>query len=215
MKRLKFIILLIILPIIGLSQITVGAKVGLNVTSQFNSDYTIPKTGLVYGGAINIPVLSGISVQGEVLISQKGHREEYKGNTIFDELTATYMEIPAMAKYTFDNVNFDFYGMGGVYWGYWTKGSYQSSIDGENIIYEVYSFQNDFDQDGYKDNRSDFGVVAEAGVTYDNLGSGILALGFRYSHGLVQTNNHQNPPPDLVIRKNKVFTISFTYFLFL
>ena len=215
MKGLKLNILFILLPIIGLGQITLGPKVGLNVASQFSSDYTIPKIGLVYGGAVNIPVVSGISVQGELLISQKGHREEYKGNTIFDELTATYMEIPAMAKYTLDKVNFDFYGMGGVYWSYWTKGSYESSIDGENIIYEAYSFQNDFDQDGFKDNRSDFGVVAEAGVTYDNFGSGILALGIRYSHGFIQTNNLQNPPPDLVIRKNRVFTLSLTYFLFL
>ena len=215
MKRLKLNILLILLPLFGFSQIMVGPKVGINVASQYSSDYTVPKTGLAYGGAVNIPVLSGISVQGELLITQKGHREEYKGNTIFDELTATYMEIPAMAKYTIDKINFDFYGMGGVYWSYWTKGGYESSIDGENIIYEVYNFQSDFDLDGYKDTRSDFGIVAEAGVTYDNFGSGILALGIRYSHGLVQTNNHQTPPPDLVIRKNKVFTLSLTYFLFL
>lgn len=203
------------IPLAGFGQITVGPKVGLNVASQYNSDFTVPKTGLVYGGAIDIPILSGISVQGEVLISQKGHREEFKGNTIFDELTATYMEIPAMIKYTFDNVNFDLYGQGGVYWSYWTKGSYQSSIDGENIIYEDYEFQSNFDQDGFKDNRNDFGLVVEVGATYDNLGSGILALGIRVTHGLVQTNNLQNPPPDLIIKKNRVFTLSLTYFLFL
>ena len=63
--------------------------------------------------------------------------------------------------------------------------------------------------------RSDFGLVAEAGVTYDNFGSGILALGLRYSHGLVATNDYQTPPADVVYRTNKVFTLSIIYFLYL
>ncbi|MEN8251721.1 MAG: porin family protein [Bacteroidota bacterium] len=215
MNKIKVFILLLIMPFSGLAQITVGPKVGVNLATQFKSDYSVPKTGLVYGGAINIPIVSSISVHGELLVSQKGYKEVYKGDTIFDELTASYLEIPVLAKYTFDNVNFDFYGMGGVCWSYWTKGSYKSSIDGDNIIYEDYKFQTDYDLDGYKDNRNDFGLVVEAGVAYDNLGSGIITLGIRYTHGLLQTNNHQNPPADLVLKKNKVLSISLTYFMFL
>ncbi len=196
-------------------QITVGPKVGLNVATQFKSNYSVPVTGLAFGGAIDVPITSGFSVQGEFLVTQKGYREEYKGKEIFDELTASYLEIPAMAKYSITKVNFGYFFQAGVYWSYWSSGKYQSSIDGTNIIIEDYKFQNDFDQDGFKDNRNDFGLVAEVGVTYDNLGSGILALGLRYSHGLVATNNYQNPDPGIVSKTNKVFTISLTYFLFL
>ena len=211
----KLIILLFLIPISGFGQIRIGPKAGLNIATQFKSDYTVPKYGFMFGGAIDIPITSGFSVQGEFLISKKGYREEFKGDEIFDELTSTYFEIPAMAKYTITKVNFAYFFQGGVYWSIWSAGSYKSSIDGNNIIVEDYVFQSDYDQDGYKDNRSDFGLVAEAGVTYDNLGAGVLALGLRYSHSLIPTNNYQNPPPDTVNKLNQVITISLGYFLYL
>jgi Outer membrane protein beta-barrel domain len=215
MNRFSTLLIIILLaPILGYGQLMVGPKVGLNVSSQFNSDFTVPKTGLVFGGAVDIPIASGFSLQGEFLVSQKGYREEYKGKEIFDELTSTYLEIPAMAKYIVTRVNWGYYAQGGVYWGYWSKGQYRSSVDGKDVIYEDYIFQNGYDKDGYKDNRSDFGVVAELGVTYDNLGSGILALGLRYSHGLLSTNSYQNPPTDVVFKTNRVFSISITYFMY-
>ena len=214
-KVKKLIILLFFIPFSGFGQILIGPKAGLNIATQYKSDYTVPKFGFMFGAAIDIPISSGFSVQGEFLVTKKGYREEFKGNEIFDELTSTYFEIPAMAKYTISKVNFGYYFQGGVYWSLWSSGSYQSSIDGSNIIVEDYVFQSEYDQDGYKDNRSDFGLVAEAGVTYDNLGSGVLALGLRYSHGLVPTNNYQTPPLDTVNKLNKVITISLAYFLYL
>ena len=213
--------IIIILPLIifcmstGWAQITIGPKVGYNMASQFKSDYTVPKFDWAYGGAINIPIKSGFSVQGEFIVTKKGYRAEYNGKEVFDELTATYLEIPAMAKYTITGVNWAYFFQGGVYWSYWTKGEYESSIDGQNIITEQYDFQSGFDQDGFRDVRSDFGMVLEAGVTYDNLGSGVLALGLRYSHGLVATNEFQNPSTDSIDKLNKVFTLSLTYFLYL
>lgn len=215
MKKLVLPILLCLLPLLGFSQIMVGPKFGFNMATQFESDYSVPKFGIAFGGAVDIPISSGFSVQGEFLVTQKGYREEYKGKEIFDELTATYLEIPALAKYTITKVNWGYFFQGGVYWGYWSKGSFESSTDGANTINEDYDFTGDYDQDGYKDVRSDFGLVAEAGVTYDNLGSGLLAIGLRYSHGLVPTNSYQNPPADVVYKTNKVFTLSITYFLYL
>ena len=215
MKGRVIIILLLALPLGGYGQITIGPKVGLNVASQFKSDYSVPKLGFMYGGAIDVSIAKGISVQGEFLITKKGYREEYNGKSVFDELTSTYLEIPATAKYTISGVNWGYYGQAGVYWAYWTNGKYQSSIDGVEITFENYAFQKDYDTDGFKDNRNDFGLVIEAGVTYDNLGSGILALGVRYSHGLVPTSNFENAPPDALDKLNKTLTISLIYFLFL
>jgi hypothetical protein len=214
-KNILVISLICFMPFIGFSQIMVGPKFGLNMATQFKSDYSVPKFGIAFGGAIDIPIKSGFGVQGEFLVTQKGYREEYKGKEIFDELTATYLEIPAMAKYTITGVNWGYFFQGGVYWGYWSTGKFQSSTDGDNTINEDYEFQNEFDQDGFKDNRSDFGAIAEAGVTYDNLGSGVLAIGLRYSHGLTATNSYQTPPADVVYRTNKVFTLSIIYFLYL
>ena len=206
---------MLLAPHLTRAQLTIGPKIGLNISTQYTSDFSVPMLDIAYGGAINIPITSGFSIQGEFLVSKKGYREEYNGKEVFDQLTATYLEIPAMAKYTIEKVNWGYFFQGGAYWSYWSSGEYESSIDGQNIITEKYQFQSSFDQDGYKDNRSDFGLVAEAGVTYDNLGSGIMALGLRYSHGLVATGEFQNPPPDLTIKTNKVLTVSLIYFLFL
>ncbi len=38
----------------------------------------------------------------------------------------------------------------GAYWSYWSKGSYRSSVDGSDIIVEDYTFQSEYDQDGFK-----------------------------------------------------------------
>ncbi len=217
MKKFQIVLLLFILPGFSIAQIMVGPKVGLNIASQFKSEFTVPQIGLAYGGAIEIPVpiAEGFSVQGEFLITQKGYKEQYNGKEVFDELTSTYLEIPALGKYTIDGINVGYYFLGGVYWSYWSKGKYQSSVDGEEIIFENYKFTSDYDTDGFKDNRSDFGLIAEAGITYDNLGSGLLNIGVRYSHGLVATNNFKNPTSSEVLKLNKVFTVSLTYFLFL
>lgn len=212
--KIVYIVSLFTFPNLSNAQVMVGPKLGLNVASQFKSDFTVPKLGLAYGGAVDIPIIKGISIQGEFLVSKKGYREEYNGKDIFDELTSTYLEIPAAAKYTIDGINFGYYFMGGVYWSYWTKGKYQSSTDGEEIIFENYPFQSDYGADGYKDNRNDFGLIAEVGGTYDNLGSGLLTVGLRYSHGLVATNNFQNPTQGELSKLNKVFTLSVTYFMF-
>lgn len=209
-----FVLVLVALPELSKAQLMVGPKIGLNIASQFKSDFSVPKLGLAYGGAIDIPIAKGISVQGEFLVTKKGYREQYNGKEVFDELTSTYLEIPAAAKYTIDGINWGYYFMGGVYWSYWTKGQYQSSIDGEEIIFENYQFQSEYDVDGFKDNRSDFGLLAETGVTYDNLGSGLLTLGLRYSHGLVPTNNFENSTQNEVSKLNRVFTVSVTYFMF-
>ncbi len=217
MKRLQLALLIITLPGFSFAQIMVGPKVGLNIASQFKSEFAVPKLGLAYGGAIEIPlpIARGFSVQGEFLVTQKGYKEQYNGKTVFDELTSTYLEIPALAKYTIDGINVGYYFLGGAYWSYWSKGQYQSSVNGEEIIFESYSFTSDYDTDGFKDNRSDFGLVAEAGITYDNLGSGLLNFGVRYSHGLVATNNFKNPTSSEALKLNKVLTISITYFLYL
>jgi len=211
----KLAFLMFLLPYSVIGQITIGPKVGLNIASQYKTDYSIPKLGFMFGGAIDISITSGFSVQGEFLVTQKGYKEEFKGKEIFDELTASYFEVPAMAKYTITKVNFGYFFQGGVYWSYWNSGTYKSSTDGTTIIVEDYVFQKEYDLDGYKDNRSDFGLVAEVGATYDNLGSGILAFGIRYSHSLVPTNNYKNPPLDSFNKLNKVLTFSLTYFLYL
>jgi hypothetical protein len=193
----------------------IGPKAGVNFSTQTGSQYEVPAINFMYGAVLKYEITRYLEVQGEVLISKKGYREEYQGSEIFDELTATYLEIPAMAKYVYNTNLFNYYAGGGAYWAYWTKGQYKSSVDGTETIYEDYKFINETDADGYKDIRSDFGLVGELGFSYDDFGSGILMLGLRYSYGLTPTNELDPAPDSFVPRQNKVLTISLTYLLFL
>lgn len=214
MKKFVLILLIASCPIIGHGQILLGPKIGGNMSWQNKNAYTVPKFALMYGVALDIHITNAFSVQGEFLVSHKGQREEYNGKTIFDELTATYLEIPALAKYSHMGVNWGFYTLGGISWSYWTKGVYESSVDGVNSTIEDYPFQPTFDAYGYKDVRSDFGLILEAGFTYDNLGSGVLSVGLRYTHGLRATNDYKFPPADAVMKKNRVLSLSVTYFMY-
>ena len=193
----------------------IGPKAGVNFSTQTGSQYEVPAINFMYGAVLKYEITRYLEVQGEILISKKGYREEYQGEEIFDELTATYLEVPAMAKYVYNTNLFNYYAAGGAYWGYWTKGTYESSIDGSEIVYEDYTFVNEPDADGYKDIRSDFGLVGEVGFSYDGLGSGILMFGARYSYGLTPTNDLNPAPASFTARQNQVITLSLTYLLFL
>jgi len=213
MKHL-FVVTAIFLTMPCMSQITVGPKVGMNLSSQTGSEFEVLKTGALYGGVVHFPFTHNLSVQGEFLVTKKGYHEEFNGRDVFDELTATYLEIPALLQYNLNLRPFNYYAGAGVYWSYWSAGKYKSSVDGQAITFEDYNFVTSPDADGFSDVRSDFGTLAEAGVTYDGLGSGIFMLSIRYSLGLVATNKITNNAT-ATSRKNKVVSISLTYLLFL
>lgn len=214
--RRTLVLILFILPILGNAQfLTLGPKAGVNFSTQTGSQYETIATNFMYGAVLNYQIVKNVEVQGEFLFTKKGYREEYQGDVIFDQLTANYLEVPAMAKYVLNTNLFNYFVGGGVYWAYWTRGEYKSSVDGSETIYEDYVFVTEPDADGYKDIRNDFGVVAEIGFKYDGIGSGILMFGARYSHGLVPTNQISPEPANWTPRQNKVITISLSYLLFL
>ena len=83
------------------------------------------------------------------------------------------------------------------------------------VLEEPYDFVTDPIDNGYKDNRSDFGAIGGLGLRYDNIGSGLLFLEGRYQQGFVVTNPVDTPPPGYSERKNTNITVSLTYLLFL
>lgn len=208
---------LLMLPGISKAQMMLGPKIGMNIAGQSNVEFPVLKLDYAFGAALQLQINDQFKVQGEFLVTRKGNRETVivnDGSEIVRGLTATYLEIPAMIKYTHLGVNWGFFAATGAYWSYWTKKEYEEILDGEFKKKEGEFYKN-FANDPYRDIRSDFGGVIEAGVTYDNFGSGILALGVRYSHGFRPIGEYETPSPDFVERKNQVLTISLTYFLFL
>ncbi len=217
MNRLGFLILFLAATIVSEAQVTVGPKVGFSLSRQKEtSPYQVLKQGVHYGGVARIEILDFLSIQGEILVSQKGYREEFDGDQAFDELTSTYLEIPAMVSLSKATNDFTIIANAGVYNAFWQAGEFQSTIDGPDaIITESYQFVSSPDASGYKDNRVDFGVLGGLGILYDRFGSGNFILEFRYAKGLSKINSFEVEPSDYNPRKNETFSVSLSYMLFL
>ncbi len=217
MKKPVIIIFCILCSLEMTAQMTVGPRVGINFSKHNSgSPYEAWKTGTMIGGVINIPVKNELSVQTELLLTQKGYREEYNGKETFDELTSTYLEIPVYASYSRDFGRFKPFINAGPYFAWWKSGKYESKLEGQQLIVEEYLFTENFDQDGYKDNRLDFGISAGLGLLYDRIGAaGNIVLDLRYSKGLAAISSLENPPAGYAAGKNSTFTISLAYMFYL
>ena len=199
------------------AQMTIGPRLGVNFSKQaLNSPYEVWNTGTLFGGVINIPFKNDISFQGEFLFSQKGYREEFNGNESYDDLTSTYMEAPILVNYLYSTGRINFFGNGGVFAAYWKSGTYESKIGENDILIEDYQFTTSSDDDGFKDNRLDYGLVIGAGILYDKIGtSGNIILEFRYTKGLAPISSLENASLDFVPGKNTSLSISLAYMLYL
>jgi len=210
-----FFYLFLILP--GFSQITIGPRLGVNFSKlNLGSPYETWKTGTVFGGVVNIPIKNDIAFQGEVLFSRKGDREEFDGENSYDELTSKYWEVPLLINYMYSAGQVNFFGNAGAYLAYWKSGSYESKIGENDVLVEDYEFTSTSDDDGFSDNRFDYGVAVGAGVLYDRVGTaGNIILEFRYTQGFAPVSTVENPPAGYTAGKNKAFSISLAYMLYL
>jgi hypothetical protein len=217
MKYLLSIFFSLVLVLSCFGQITLGPRLGLNFSKQsLDSPYETWKTGTVFGGVVNLPIKNELSFQGEFLFSQKGYREEFDGDNSYDELTSKYWEVPLLINYMYSAGQVNFFGNAGAYLAYWKSGSYESKIGENDVLVEDYEFTSTPDEDGFSDNRFDYGVAVGAGVLYDRVGTaGNIILEFRYSQGFAPVSTVENPPADYTAGKNKTFSISLAYMLYL
>jgi hypothetical protein len=206
-----------ILTLSCFGQITLGPRLGLNFSKQnLDSPYETWKTGTVFGGVLIVPIKNDLSFQGEFLFSQKGYREEFDGNNSYDELTSKYWEVPILVNYLYSIGQINFFGNAGLFAAYWKSGSYESKIGENDVLIEDYEFTDSPDEDGFQDNRIDYGVAAGLGVLYDRIGTaGNIILEFRYTKGFAPVNSVENPPADYTAGKNTTFSISFAYMFYL
>jgi len=213
MKRTLIIIALLSMGITAQSQITLGPRFGVNFSKQhIDSPYEVYKVGTMIGGVVNIIIKDAMAIQAELLLTQKGYKEEFDGDNTYDELTAKYLEVPVYFSYTFDFGRWKPFANAGVYGAYLRSGSYESKIGGKEVIVEEYEFTKEYDADGFKDNRIDYGATFGIGLLYDRVGAaGNIVLDLRYSHGLAPISSLENPPADYQERTNSTFTISLAY----
>lgn len=209
-------ILLLLITLSSNAQLLLGPKFGGTFSRQSNSEYETWKPGIQFGAALHYNLKDVFNLSGEFMVTQKGYLQEFDGDNSFDQLTATYIEIPGMARYLLDAGPVVLTFGGGVYYGFWQSGQYRSKLaENQPVLEEPYEFVSDPIDNGFKDNRSDFGYMGGLGIRYDDIGSGLLFFEARYQQGLVTTNPVDTAPSGYMERKNQNIMLSLTYLLYL
>jgi len=215
MRKPIIIILFTLVQISAWSQIKIGPKVGMTFSQQnIESDYLIWKTGFEFGVLANVSLTEQLYLQSEFLVTQKGFKEEFGDDELFNQLTATYWQLPVTVQYR-RGFELEYYGSLGFYVGRWQSGKLKSRIEeGGQIIEEDYEFTSSYNIEGFKDNRTDFGAIVSAGIIYP-LSINHIMLDVRYNHGLTDVNDLQTEPEGYSKQNNQNLVVSLTLLFYL
>lgn len=186
MKKLILIFAFLGAAFAAQAQVTIGPKVGLNISNYTGPDIKADAmVGFHLGGLINIGVGKVFSVQPEVLFSTQGAKV-YNGNEKV-EFKTTYVTVPVMLK---------FRGSKGFYFEVGPQVGFKTSDKtGDETIN---NFANNLD------------LAAGAGLGYQAPGG--LGIGARYIAGLSKVGDFDSSDinPDF---KNSVIQVSLFYII--
>lgn len=210
MKVFLSIVLIAFFYIPACCQISVGIVGGLNLShakyvdaadEQLIKPYRKLKPGMMAGIFLNNDVNEVISVQAELLYSQKGLKSvQLPYNESIN--TMNYIELPISGHYTVSkNSLTEFTIYVGGYISYWLTGKYKSTDLNTGII-DVRKV--DFNNPDYTFNRIDAGIVA--GIQYRIKRTSLF---LRYSHGM--TGSSQVNADALMLR---VLSFGINYSIF-
>lgn len=129
--------------------------------------------GLQVGAVANFGVSELLSIQPELLFTQKGYK--IGDSDAYIKGTSNYIEVPVLAKITFGSEQVKGFVTGGPTAGYWISGKTSMKIASTEAS-ESYEFEDE-------DNRVELGASFGVGLAY-NLGAGALNLDVRYGLGL-------------------------------
>ena len=170
MKNLILILASLCINCYTFSQASFGIKTGLNLShakylddadDQMVKQYRKLKPGFVAGFVLNMQLNKVLSVQAEILYSQKGLKfEQIPYNKTINSMN--YIELPISGHYNLHrskSTAFDVYI--GAYGAYWIDGKSKKDdlTTGELSVDKV-----DFQNQDYKYNRIDVGILS--GIVY-------------------------------------------------
>ncbi|MFD2999597.1 porin family protein [Pontibacter toksunensis] len=229
---MKSKVLMVLIVAIGMAiaaegqSLSVGPRVGASFTTfralggndsyreSFNDEYDYA-IGAQFGAVFNFSVSKIVSIQPEILYSQKGyetHQPSVAGDPTGDissKLRMNYLEVPVMARISFGGENFKSFVTAGPSAGYWMNGKSWFSFAGREEE-KSYEFQDRY-VDSMKDNRLDISANVGVGVAY-NVGAGALNLDIRYGFGLSGISKYENDrPSDEPKVGHRTFGVSLAY----
>jgi hypothetical protein len=195
------------------AQLSLGAKGGgtLNTVSGNTPTGTEKNMtfGYQFGAAVNYGFNQTFSLQPEVVFNQKGGKTASTATSDYTQMSANYLEIPVLAKAQFGGEKFKGFVVLGPYAGYWAGGRNKTSVLGTESK-ESIDFDNDIDDDGYKQNRIDLGINGGLGMQYA-IGRGNIFLDARYGFGLFDTNKYKTEPDGYKSQSNRSVEVSLGY----
>ncbi len=165
--------------------------------------------GYGFGALVNYGFTRTFSIQPEVLYLQKGGRTASKTTDDYTQLAANYLEIPILAKAQFGGEKFKGFVVLGPYASYWVGGKTRSNILGAESNERI-DFDNDIDDDGFKQNRFDIGINGGLGMQYA-IGRGNIFLDARYGFGLSDMNRYKTDPDGYKKQSNRSAQLSLGY----
>ncbi|MBA3649455.1 MAG: PorT family protein [Chitinophagales bacterium] len=192
------------------AQISLGLKGGGNLSSvhfKDTSENRIAKSIVSFftGGVMNIPVSKQLSIQPELLFTQKGL--SIPDAWIDSRLNMNYLEVPVLLKRTFKTKTVKICVNGGPYAAYLAGANAVATLDGqkERVKMEAEDINSTFQ-------RFDYGIVGGTGFLLKT-GPGDITFDARYEFGL---GNIEKSDPEMEVKDaahNRVFSLSAGYLI--
>ncbi len=210
MKLILSIFFLVIINVDLFSQVSLGIKAGVNLSkavylNEYNEQLVAPirklKPGFVAGFILNQKLNEVISVQAEVLYSQKGLKTKQTSLSRYIN-SMNYIEVPLSGHYSISynkHSNFNIY-IGG-YGAYWTDGKYKRY---DLITSEITKIKIDFNNTDFIYNRINAGVLFGFVYKINN-----FSYFIRYTHSMIGSSQKN---ADAL--SNRVISFGMNYFIF-
>lgn len=203
MKKI-LLIALILTPMISHAQLWyIGGKAGVSFANYKAKTpwKEASNTGFSFGATAYKQVNSHVGLNFDLIYIQKGYNHKIC-NEIFDQLEASYLEVPILFDYSFIVPSLQDWKAHlnvGVYGAYWLSGKYKMQGFSES--------GEDFDFEKSKASRFDLGPSAGGRIEY-LLKNGSINLDFRYEIGLLDL---QKQVEDNTKNTNKTFVVGISY----
>lgn len=184
--------------------IKIGGSMSTVTTSELGGINKVYLPALMYGLFANIPIGKKIALVPEINYISKGQKYKYEDD--YDQLKMNYISLPILFKIDVLTTSYyKLYTKLGGYGSYWLNAKLQSEISGESLKSD-YVFDNDF-EDGFKDNRIDYGASAGLGVGI-KIRNSVVHIEGRYDYGLSPIYKVETEPDSYVTPLHRSFNVT-------
>jgi hypothetical protein len=194
MKKLKVLLIaLFVICVSGYSQVTIGAKAGINIAniSGDGTEGVDPRVSVHIGGYSNLAFSKKLSLQPELLFNAIGFTNSGYGAMVTGKLN--YISVPVTLNYSIGKFSFH----AGPQFGILASAKWKVQAGGDTIERNVKKY--------YK--GTDVGLAVGLGLSFDRYDAAV-----RYVAGLVNTFDDPDGGGDEL--RNNVFQLSLGYRIF-